>query len=108
MLFRSTSGHLAAFTEHLQLLPVSQFGYEPFIFIGLRSSQFVIEMNHRENNANFLAQFEQQTKQSNRVRSSRNRDADPVSSFQELIFPDVSKYGLPQPVHRNILQPEAA
>src|SRR5580700_6254172 len=65
-------------------------------------------MNDRKNNANFLAQLQQQTKQRDRVRPARNRDADAVPGLQEFMFPNVGKYGLPQALHGNIVQPEIA
>jgi hypothetical protein len=49
---------------------LSQLCDEPLIFVGLSSAQLVIEMNQGENNANLLAQFEQQTEQSDRVRAA--------------------------------------
>jgi hypothetical protein len=84
---------------------LSQSSDEPFVFLGFSSAQFVIEMNHRKNNANFLAQFEHQTKQRDRVRPARNRDANAIPGPQKLVFPNVAKYSLLQAPHGNIVQP---
>jgi len=65
MLFFSVRGDVAAFAVQLQLVLLSQLGDEAFVFLGRVPPQFVIEMNHGENNANPLVQFEQQTKQRN-------------------------------------------
>ena len=106
MFFRRMSGHVTAFTAQLQLVPLSQFGHEPFIFVRLSPTQLVIEVNHRKNNANFLAQFQQQTEQGNRVRASRNRDPHAIPGLQKFMFPNVCEYTLPQPLHGNIVQPQ--
>ena len=80
MCFRRIRGHVPALTVQLKFVLPSQLRHEAFIFVGLGPTQLVIEMNHRKDDANFLAQFHQQTEQSNRVRASRNSDPDAIPS----------------------------
>jgi hypothetical protein len=70
VLFFSVRGNLAAAALLFHLVLVSQLSDEPFIFVRGQPTQFVIEMNHGENNADFLAKIQQQAKQCDRVRSS--------------------------------------
>ena len=86
---------------------LSQLCDEPFIFVRRSSTQLVIEMNYGKNNANFLAQLQQQTKQRDRVRPARNGDPDAITRFQELVLPNIFKYRLRQSLHGNIVQPRA-
>jgi len=105
MFLRRMKCHVTALAVQLQLVPLSQFRHEPFILIRLSTTQLVIEMNHRKDDADFLAQFQQQTKQGHRVCATRHRDANAIASLQELMFPNVFEYRPLQPLHGNIVQP---
>jgi hypothetical protein len=104
MFFRSISGDFSAFTAQLKLALPSQLPNEALVLVGLGSTQLVVEMNHRKNNAKVLPQFEEETEQGHRVRASRDGDADAISGSQKFMFPDVGEHALLQFEHGNILQ----
>jgi hypothetical protein len=73
----------------IQAMFASQLRDKLLIRVGLRPTQPVIEMNNRENHAQFLTQFNEQAKQRNRINPARNRDPDPVSGTQKVLPPNM-------------------
>jgi hypothetical protein len=53
------------------------------------AAELVIEMNHGQHNAEFMAKVKQQTQQGNRIRSTGNSHTDAVSGSDQMILPDV-------------------
>jgi hypothetical protein len=69
---------------------------ELLIALRLRPTQFVIEMNSGNYDAEFVPQFQQQMQERNRVNPSRDGNADAISSLQQILPPNVGKHALCQ------------
>jgi hypothetical protein len=60
-------------------------------------------MHDRDDYANFSSQLEQQTKQRDRVRPTRNRNSDAVSRFRQIMLANVLQNRLGQTLHEIML-----
>ena len=58
---------VAAAGVQLQLVPVGQLGDELLVSLGFDSAQFVIEVDHREDDAEFRPQLEHDAQQRDRI-----------------------------------------
>src|SRR6266704_1893757 len=80
----------------LQPMLRGQFRDKPFIRIGSFGTQFVIEVNHAQHNAQLLAQLQQQQQQRHGIRSARNRHAHGVTRPYQLLFLQTDQDALPK------------
>ena len=66
-----------------QTLFGGEFGDEFFVRVGGLATEFVIEMNDAEYNAEFLPQFDQQEQHRYRIGAARNANAYAISGLQQ-------------------------
>src|ERR1019366_10585948 len=94
---------LAALGVKLQPVLTRQVRDKLLIRVRLRPAQLVVEMNNRQDDAEFLTQFNQQAKKRNRINPTRNRNPNPVSSPQQFLPPDMPQHALRQFMHGNMV-----
>ncbi|MGC1451490.1 MAG: hypothetical protein WA830_15780 [Candidatus Sulfotelmatobacter sp.] len=85
-----------AVAVELQVMLASQVRYEFLIGIGFGTAQFVIEVNHRQNDAEFVPQLEQQPQQADGINSAGYCHADAVPGPQQFVPPNMGKRALRQ------------
>ena len=86
-------------------MPVSQLGDELCVSLSLGSAQFVIEVNYRQDNAEFLTQLEHDAQQRNRVSPARDSQPQAVASAEQLLATYIIEDALRQSAHGNIVHP---
>jgi hypothetical protein len=84
-------------------MPVSQSGDELCVSLSLSSAQFVIEVNYRQDNPEFLTQLEHDAQQRNRVSPARDTQSQAVASAEQPLATYIIEDALRQSAHRNIL-----
>ena len=62
--------------EEWEVKLCGEFGDEFFVGVGGAATEFVIEVDDGEDNAEFLAQFEEEKKESDGIGTTGNGDAD--------------------------------
>jgi hypothetical protein len=82
---------------------LGKVGDELCVGVGSGSAELVIEMDDGENNANFGAEVEDQTKECDRVGASGNGNAHTVSGFQQRVLADIGEDGGGKGLHRNMV-----
>ena len=97
-------GNISAAGVKLELVLARQTGDKFLVRVRLRPTQLVVEVNYREDNPEFLVEFEQKAQQRNRIHAARNRHTDAVPGFEQLLPPDVIPDVLREVVHGNIVQ----
>ena len=88
-----------------QIMPVSQSDDELCVSLSLGSAQFVIEVNYRQDNTEFLTQPEHDAQQRNRVSPARDSQSQVIASAEQLFATYVVENALRQSAHGNILHP---
>jgi len=104
MLFSRVRGDLATVRVQFQLVAPGEFHDETFVRIRLGSTQFVIEMNQRKDDAEFAAQIEKEAQQGDGIRPARHRYANSVPGLKELMLANVGENGLREHRHDNMVQ----
>ena len=82
-----------------QLKPVSQLGDKFCVSLSLGSAQFVIEVNYRQDDAEFLTQLEHDAQQRNRVSPARDSQSQAVASAEQLFATYIVENALRQSAH---------
>jgi RimJ/RimL family protein N-acetyltransferase len=103
MFLGSQPCRIATSSMKLQPMLTRQPSNKLLIRLRLRPTQLVVEMNNGGDNAEFLTQFDQQTKKRDRINPPRNRNPNPVSSPQQFLPPDMPQYALHQFMHGNMV-----
>jgi hypothetical protein len=85
MLAACMSRNVSASGVQWQIMPISQLADELCVSLSLGSAQFVIEVNYRQDNAQFLTQLEHDSQQRNRVSPARDSQPQAVASAQQLL-----------------------
>ena len=101
----SFRAHIGAFEMKRKVVHASQFGNQLLVLIGFVATQLVIEMNNRENDSEFGAEFKEDTKKPHGIRSAGDCQAKAVSGFHHVQLPDLLEDLLGQSVHENMVQP---
>jgi hypothetical protein len=88
-----------------QIMPISQSGDELCVSLSLGSAQFVIEVNYRQYNTEFLTQLEHDAQQRHRVSPARDSQSQAVASAEQLLATYIIEDALRQRAHGNIVHP---
>ena len=94
MFLSGPSSHIFAVGVKFQTMLASQVRNEFLIRIRLIPAQPMIEMDHRDDNAEFIPQFEQQSQERDRINPPGDGHADAISSLQQLVPPNEGKHAL--------------
>jgi hypothetical protein len=100
VLLRRVLGDIYGFAVKFQPMGSGQVGDELLVGVGCGTAQFVVEMNYGEHDAKFGAQFKQESKQANRIRSAGNSHADAVSGRDQFLTPNVVQDLVCQRMHQ--------
>jgi hypothetical protein len=90
MLMRSQFRCIAALAIKFQPVGAGQACDERLIRFGFNSAQFVIEMNDGEDEAEFVAKFEKQSQERDRIDPAGNRNADTVAGMENVFAAGVA------------------
>jgi len=63
---------------------------EFFVVLGFLTAQAVIEMNDREYDSQFRAEFQQNSQHRDGISATRNGDADTVSRAEKILFANIA------------------
>ena len=80
-----------------------QLGDELLVGIGFCSPQLMIEMDGREDDAEFRTQFEHDSQQGYGIGSAGNGDTHAVAGVEQVLATDVVEDALRQGAHGNIV-----
>ena len=80
----------------LQPMLRGQFRDKYFVRIGSFAAQFVIEVHHTENDAQFPAQLQQQQQQRHGIRPARHRHSNAVARPHHFLFLQTGEEALPE------------
>jgi len=72
----------------LQGVARRQLPHELLVGVALRSANAVIEVSHREHNAQLIAEFQKDTQQRHRIRSPGDGGGDPLPRPEQSVLPD--------------------
>jgi hypothetical protein len=87
-----------------ELMFARKLGDESFLFVGLGASEFVVEMNDGEDDAQLGAEFQQETKQRHGICSAGDGEPDAVAGLQQLERADMVEELLREVMHRDMVQ----
>jgi len=96
MLLGRKLSRVTARGRKLQTMLTSESRNKLLIRVRLSPAQLVVEMNNGEDDAQFVAQLNQQAQQRNRINPARDCDPNPVSGSQQFLSPDVGQHALCQ------------
>ena len=97
--------HVTTGKMKFELVCTREVGDKFFVLVGFSTAQRVIEVNDGQYDAEFVPKLEQQAKQTDRVGPSGNRNADAITSLQQVESADVIEGFLRERVHEDIVQP---
>ncbi len=95
--------HVLAIDMEFQIVLARQLRHKFLIRIRFVGAQFVIEMHHGNNNAEFMPQFQQKPQERNRINPTGDRNTDSITAVQQVLPPNVGKYAFRQGMHGNML-----
>jgi hypothetical protein len=104
MLFRRALRDIIAVDIKSQIMLMSQTGDEVLVQVGFGPAQLVIEMDSRENQADFVPQLEQETQERDRINSAGNANAHAIPSPQQRVASNVGESALRQGMHADMVQ----
>jgi len=78
----------------LQSMLTRQIRNKLLVRIGLRPAQLVVEMNYGEDDAEFVAQVQQQAQERDRINPAGNCDANAIARVKQFLAPDMGQDAL--------------
>jgi hypothetical protein len=102
---RSFGFNLSAGGLSFELVFAGEARDEGFLLVGLRTSQFVVEVNDREHYAELGTEFEEKAEKGNRVGASGDGHSHALAGMEEFAAADVVEEFVRQGMHGNMVQP---
>jgi hypothetical protein len=65
-----------------------QLGDKPFVGVGFRSAQLVIDVGNREHDPEFCAQIQKQQQQGHGIRAARHGRSEAVARLDQVLLAD--------------------
>jgi len=83
--------HILTIAVQFQFVMPGQLRHEALVRIRFRPTQIMVEVNYREHNTEFVAQFKQQPQECDRISPTRDRDSCPIAGSKKALPPNVLK-----------------